>query len=258
MGLATHRRRHSNAPRARERDRTRRSRSASCVSQANCRDRSHPRRANCILAVTCSRDPIGYVDGSSLYRAHYIPSGVDPTGLSLAPCLEFDRQLSTTAPTCESVYKTCVELARRRADRCRETGYWFDCETRYRIEALLCYGKYRVCKAPKTPPGNPAPIPIPGVPEPYIPPWWGGDPGDDMPERPWDEPWTPEWERKIPETVPTRPPYYDAPIDDPRPGPIIPLPGPIIYPEILPRILPRIIPKIFPRIKPKTWNVPTW
>ena len=30
----------------------------------------------------CSRDPIGYWDGSSLYRAYFAPNGVDPSGLS--------------------------------------------------------------------------------------------------------------------------------------------------------------------------------
>ncbi len=30
---------------------------------------------------SCSRDPIGYVDGASLYRAYFVPNGVDPTGM---------------------------------------------------------------------------------------------------------------------------------------------------------------------------------
>ena len=67
MGLATHRRRHSNAPRARGRDRTRRSRSGSCVSQASCRVKHFPRRAHCTLAVTCSRDPIVHAQRNGRY-----------------------------------------------------------------------------------------------------------------------------------------------------------------------------------------------
>ena len=33
-----------------------------------------------------SRDPLGYVDGMSLYRAYFVPGGVDPIGLKAAPC----------------------------------------------------------------------------------------------------------------------------------------------------------------------------
>jgi hypothetical protein len=37
---------------------------------------------------SCARDPIGYVDGLTLYRAYFARDGVDPSGLSVEPpCL---------------------------------------------------------------------------------------------------------------------------------------------------------------------------
>jgi RHS repeat-associated protein len=34
-----------------------------------------------------SRDPLGYVDGMSLYRAYFVPGGVDPSGMAICKCI---------------------------------------------------------------------------------------------------------------------------------------------------------------------------
>ena len=39
-----------------------------------------------------SRDPLGYVDGMSLYRSYFVPNGVDPSGLDTVPTGEFDDE----------------------------------------------------------------------------------------------------------------------------------------------------------------------
>jgi|688.fasta_scaffold28483_3 RHS repeat-associated protein len=45
-----------------------------------------------------SRDPIGYVDGLSLYSGHFVPNGLDPSGLCQTPIWEADPQPEPPIP----------------------------------------------------------------------------------------------------------------------------------------------------------------
>ena len=47
------------------------------------------------LGEFISRDPLGYVDGMSLYRGYFVPEGMDPGGLLLAG---FDERQPWTGP----------------------------------------------------------------------------------------------------------------------------------------------------------------
>ncbi len=41
-----------------------------------------------------SRDPLGFVDGMSLYRAYFVPNGVDPSGMECKSKARFGREIS--------------------------------------------------------------------------------------------------------------------------------------------------------------------
>lgn len=59
-----------------------------------------------------SRDPLGFVDGMNLYRAYFVPGGVDPIGLDklLLPCPSRTSTGKGTAPPIFLVPKMCVEI----------------------------------------------------------------------------------------------------------------------------------------------------
>ena len=123
MQLRSQPRRNPSDPRslrARGRDRSCRAMKASCVSPTRNRVKSYPRRASCTLAVTCTRDPIGF-EGSkwNLYEflGSQITSTIDPSGLAFCHVREFVNcallkcvQLNIQAFHCAAI---CVAVHRR-------------------------------------------------------------------------------------------------------------------------------------------------
>lgn len=53
-----------------------------CDSSTTCRVNRELTYEKCARLESCSRDPIGYVDGASLYRSYFGSYGVDPSGMA--------------------------------------------------------------------------------------------------------------------------------------------------------------------------------
>ena len=66
------------------------------------------------LGQFISRDPLGYVDGMSQYRAYFVPGGVDPWGLKFSPGNVYSY-LSFDDCTCSDSQKKNIEDAWRKA-----------------------------------------------------------------------------------------------------------------------------------------------
>ena len=82
-----------------------------------------------------SRDPIGYVDGMNLYRAYFLPSGVDPTGLSYETCAQTSQRCTSSKTIWIGVWtKITICLQRRCKWRCycalRVNCYQIPCRDR--------------------------------------------------------------------------------------------------------------------------------
>ena len=67
--------------------------------------------------VSPSRDPIGYIDGYNIYRAYYVPTGLDPLGLySLQDAADSLRKQGIGNPSSQQIFDEWVRLERSRGN----------------------------------------------------------------------------------------------------------------------------------------------
>lgn len=78
---------HVNRTHARGRNRTCKSGSNRCVSPTRCHAKLKREYLRLPRMESCSRDPIGYVDGPNSYAAYFAPDYVDPLGLWTLPLM---------------------------------------------------------------------------------------------------------------------------------------------------------------------------